>query len=401
MNMSQILVTGANTGLPTDDITIRVLSNKPIDCAAYRLANNGKVRGDGDMVFYGQLQSDDRSVNYRGHDTDCFFDIKLTHQPQAIEKIALAMSSEMPVAQLGNIRLQVLHANRVIIESEVVSQGRIEKALILGECYRRQGAWKFRFVCQGFDGGLKPLSEHFGVDIADENARPSISPTVPPANTSNGSQSNNLPKTTLNLSKITLTKNQSSINLEKRDDFGKISINLNWNQKSVANKGGLLGGLFGSQNSGIDLDLGAFIALKNGDKQVIQALGRNFGKFEQLPFIRLRADDRTGASVDGEWIDINGKHWQEIREVLIYAFIYEGAPNWDHTDGIVTIQVPNQPPIETRLTEGSNRLAMCAIARLVNEAGSIKVERINRYFNHHGDMDNAFGWGFSWRAGRK
>ena len=405
--MTQILVAGSNTNLPTGDITVRIMSNQAIDCAAYRLSNISKVRGDGDMVFYGQMQSDDSSVKYRGHETDCFFDINLSNQPSAIEKIALAFSSDKPISQLGNIKLQVIQGSEVLIESEVISQGRLEKALILAECYRRQGAWKFRFVSQGFDGGLKPLSEYFGVDIADDShtkPRPIISSNNAssiPKPSLNSSNQSNIPTSTINLSKITLTKNQSTINLAKRDDFGKISVNLNWNQKNTVNKTGLLGGLFGSQNSGIDLDLGAFIEFTNGEMEVIQALGKRFGQFEQYPFLRLRADDRTGSSTDGEWIDINGKYWQQIREVLIYAFIYDGVPNWGHTDGVVTIHVPNQPPIETRLTEGSDRLSMCAIARLVNEAGSIKVERINRYFDGHPSMDKALGWGFSWRAGSK
>jgi len=44
---------------------------------------------------------------------------------------------------------------------------------------------------------------------------------------------------------------------------------------------------------------------------------------------------------------------------------------------------------------------MCAIARLINEHGSIRVERINRYFGDHRSMDKAFGWGFQWTPGRK
>lgn len=65
--------------------------------------------------------------------------------------------------------------------------------------------------------------------------------------------------------------------------------------------------------------------------------------------------------------------------MLIFTFIYEGVPNWSKTDGVVTIHVPEQPPIETRLTDGNNGRAMCAIARLVNENGSIKVERLNEF----------------------
>ncbi|CAK9885515.1 MAG: hypothetical protein XXXJIFNMEKO3_01915 [Candidatus Erwinia impunctatus] len=67
----------------------------------------------------------------------------------------------------------------------------------------------------------------------------------------------------------------------------------------------------------------------------------------------------------------------------------------------MTIHVPGQPPIETRLTEGQNQRTLCAIARLVNENGAIKVERINRYFQSQSEMDQAYGWGFRWSAGSK
>ncbi|PRW82844.1 tellurium resistance protein TerA, partial [Pseudomonas simiae] len=45
------------------------------------------------------------------------------------------------------------------IEAPIPTQGMQETALILGEFYRRQGAWKFRCVAQGFAGGLAPLAQ--------------------------------------------------------------------------------------------------------------------------------------------------------------------------------------------------------------------------------------------------
>ena len=143
------------------------------------------------------------------------------------------------------------------------------------------------------------------------------------------------------------------------------------------------------------------IHLKNGEKTLIQALGSRFGSLQSAPYVLLRADDRTGQVSGGEWLDINGQEWSQIEEVFIFAFIYEGAPNWAQTDGVVTIHVPDQLPIETRLTEGTGNLPMCAIARLVNQQGSINVERINQYFKGHQEMDKAFNWGFSWKRGSK
>ncbi len=88
----------------------------------------------------------------------------------------------------------------------------------------------------------------------------------------------------------------------------------------------------------------------------------------------------------------NGK---KFAGVLIYAFIYQGVPSWDKTDGVVTLHVPEQPPIETRLTEGDNKRTLCAIARLVNENGSIRVERINQYFRGRGGNGPRFWLGVS------
>lgn len=415
MKQPQQLIAGANAPLPTDNISVRILSQNAIDCAAYRLTTDGKVRGDGDMIFYGQKRSDDGNVSFRGHDSDGFFDINLLAQPASIEKIALAFSSAQTLAQVGDVDIQVLQGSQVLMTCQLSSAGRNEKAIILAECYRRQGNWKFRFIAQGFNGGLKPLSEHFGVEIADDAPAPQNTTqnqaqpinTQKADNTSQASTPPPIPATpSVNLNKITLTKNQSSINLKKRDDFGKISVNLDWNQRPESNKSapkkGLLGDLFKQhQSSGIDLDVGAMIHLKNGEKTLIQALGNRFGSLQSAPYVCLRADDRTGQVSGGEWLDINGKQWSQIEEVFIFAFIYEGAPNWEKTDGVVTIHVPDQSPIETRLTEGASNLPMCAIARLVNQQGSINVERINQYFKGHQEMDKAFNWGFSWKRGRK
>src|SRR5690606_19162595 len=132
-----------------------------------------------------------------------------------------------------------------------------------------------------------------------------------------------------------------------------------------------------------DLDLGCLYELQDGYKGVVQALGNAFGSFHQEPFIELMGDDRTGAVSDGEWLRINGKHWSEVKRICVYAFIYDGAPNWSATDGVVTLYVPRQPPIEVRLNEEGGRKGMCAIATLENIAGTVKVSREVEFFNGH------------------
>ena len=377
----QTLIPGANTVLQTNSISLRSDSGMAIDSAVWRLAADGKVRGDGDMIFYNQPASDDDSVHYHGEHR---YHLDLARQPQEVSRLVIACTADLPLAQYRQLTLHVTDGAREL-HCPVLLDERRESALILGECYRRNGAWKFRFVAQGYNGGLKPLSEHFGVDIADDAPPPAPKPV--PASGS------------VNLSKITLDKRNPGVSLAKQADYGAIRINLNWNQNSAPQKGGLFGGLF-NKNKGVDLDLGAFVRLQNGDRDCVQALGNRFGDLQRAPFVHLRGDDRTGAVSEGEWLDVNGSRWPDIAEILVFAFIYDGVPNWDATDGVVTLHVQGQQ-IETRLTEGNPRHGMCAIARLINDGGSIRVERINRYFPGHREMDQAFGWGFRWTAGSK
>ncbi len=385
------LIAGGNTPVPTARLHIRVSTGKSADVTAFRLFADGKVRGDSDMVFYGQTRSDDGTIELTSDASATVFTVDLPSLDAAVQKVAFTVTCDagQTVSSLAPLMIQVEQTGQVVAQAPVNTEGRREAAFILGELYRRNQDWKFRFVAQGFNGGLKPLAEHYGVDIADDEPAP-VPPPAPKA----------APKPApaaapVNLSKISLTKDKPKISLAKREDFGEIRINLNWNKKPE--KKGFLGGLM---SGNIDLDLGAFVETQDGQKGVIQALGGSFGSLTSPPYVLLKGDDRTGSSSDGEWIHVNGRHWSTIKEVLIYAFIYEGVPNWDSTDGVVTVNVPGQPPVETRLTEGSSA-NLCAIARLYNNSGTIEIERINRFFKGQKDLDEAFGWGFRWSRGSK
>lgn len=387
MNLSP----GGNTSVPNGELRVRILSGSPVDTSAFRLYADGKVKGDPDMVFYGQPRNDDGTISLTNEGNNTTFIVNLNNLKADVQKVAFTATCEgaQKVSGLGSLAIQVDNAGSSVASGNVDLNGRTEAALILGELYRRNGEWKFRFISQGFNGGLKPLAEYFGVDIADSPA-PATTPTpapVPPTP----------PASKISLSKVSLTKEKPAISLAKQDNFGEIRINLNWHRGSKSS--GLLG-MFGG-NKGIDLDLGAFIKLRDGQKTIVQALGNMFGSYHSHPYVQLQGDDRTGDVSDGEWIHVNGREWKNISEVLIYTFIYQGAPSWDKTDGIVTLHIPEQPPIETRLTEGDNKRTLCAIARLVNENGAIKIERINQFFKGQQEMDRAFGWGFRWTTGSK
>ncbi|WP_420857117.1 TerD family protein, partial [Thiococcus pfennigii] len=202
----------------------------------------------------------------------------------------------------------------------------------------------------------------------------------------------------VNLEKITLEK-RAPISLEKRaQGFGELVINLNWNQR-VAPAKGFFAKLAGP--SSIDLDLGCLFKLRNGPAGAVQALGNAFGSLQQPPYIQLMGDDRTGANTEGEFLHINGRQWEAIEKVLVYAFIYQGVPNWSATDAVVTIRTPDQPTLEIRLDSHRNDQNMCALVLLENDRGNIKVTKQVEYFRDHAVMDRAYGFGLRWVAGRK
>ncbi|CDH32273.1 TerD family protein [Xenorhabdus bovienii] len=386
------LTPGGNAPVSNQTLTVRVLSGTAVDVSAFRLYADGKVQGDPDMVFYGQPVNDDNTIRQAGGNVNTSFFVNLPTLRHDVQKVAFTVTCDgnQTISSLRTLSIQVELNGSTVLQGSVDVQGRTESALILGELYRRNSEWKFRFIAQGFNGGLKPLAEHFGVNIVDDAPAKTPAPPPAPAPAPNS----------VNLSKVSLTKEKPAISLSKRDNFGEIRVNLNWNQAASPAKKGVLQGIF-SANKGVDLDLGAFIRLHDGERYVVQAIGKSFGDYHREPYVKLQGDDRTGAVRDGEWLHINGLEWKNINEVLVYALIYEGVPSWDNTDGVVTIHISGQAPIETRMTEGNNQKRMCAVGRLVNENGAIKVERINQYFSGHKEMDRAFGWGFRWVAGSK
>lgn len=363
------------------DICYTPTPGADIDISAFSLTSAGKVRGDGDMCFYGQTSVLGGALQMTATSAGrAEFTLDLSRIDSSIEKIAFTATiyeNKTSFDRIANLSLAVTGG----IEAQIPTSGMKETALILGEFYIRQGVWKFRCVGQGFAGGLEPLAKHFGIEVAAPTTAPA--PIIPTPR-----------KSKINLSKVTLDKTRSSISLEKTAaGFGEIKVNLNWNRGSG-------GGLF-SRNKAIDLDVGCLYELQDGEKGVVQALGDCFGDLDYEPFIQLMGDDRTGSSSDGEWLHINGKKWSEIHRILIFAFIYEGAPNWKATDGVVTIFVPGQPEIEVRLNEEGGRYGMCAIALLENVNGAVKVSRRVDFYRGHEPMDQAYGWGMRWVAGSK
>jgi tellurite resistance protein TerA len=393
------MIAGQNCPLPASGLHVTVmtgrkLSGPDLDLSAFLLNAQGKVSGDEDFVFYNQPIRADQGVELEPEQNR--LTLHLDRTQHSVQKIALTMTITDGQAKGQNFA-EIQHVTVLVKDFltgiEIASFAldttkHQESALILAEFYRHQDKWKLRAVGQGFIGGLQPLAEFYGVDVGEGESRPAPAPAPSPEPAA---------PQKLNLSKITLEKRGQSISLEKNQDgLGEILVNLNWNAMPVKSTG-----LFGRRSEGIDLDLACLWEFQDGARGAVQALGGHFGNLQQFPFIELDQDDRSGRSIGGETLRINGKYWPEFRRVLIFAFIYEGVPNWSHVDGVVTIKSKNQPDIEVRLDSHRNDQFMCAIAMLENIDGQLRITKLIDYFSGHQQMDHAYGWGLNYVAGSK
>lgn len=399
MNARKDLVSGQNITLAHHDLHVMIIPAQmppdlALDTSAFLLNDKEKVGSDNDFVFFNQPSRLDQGV-----ELDCANHKLTLHLDRVGPQIhKIVFTSTIFQGNLKGLAFKDVKKITVLVKDflsgiELISfaldtSAFSETALIFAELYRHQGNWKFRAIGAGFVGGLEPLARHYGVDVGEGE---SAAPPVPPV-------PSEPPPSPINLSKVTLEKKGQSISLDKKPQgqLGKIHVNLNWNAVPVKSPG-----FFSRAKGGIDLDLGCLFELQDGSIGGIQALGNSFGNFHRLPYIELDQDDRSGASIAGENLAINGDYWHLFRRVLVFAFIYEGIPNWSHADAVITIKNSGQADIEVRLDSHRNDQMMCAIAMLENIDNRVVITKLVDYFNGHQPMDAAYGWGLNYKPGSK
>ncbi|WP_329619149.1 TerD family protein [Streptomyces sp. NBC_01255] len=142
-----------------------------VDAAALLLDAASRVRDDGDLVFrdrrahtsgavrlVGQVRSEERRV------AD-WLEIDTARVEPGVQRIVISASSdEGTFGQVPGLLVRTISAGTgeqlALYEVEGATT---EKAFVLGEFYRRDGAWRFRAVGQGYDSGLAGLAEDFGI----------------------------------------------------------------------------------------------------------------------------------------------------------------------------------------------------------------------------------------------
>ncbi|MFI2618677.1 TerD family protein [Streptomyces sp. NPDC018584] len=396
------------------------------DASALLLASSGKVRSDADFVFYNQPAHSSGAVRYEGKQrsdggVSDVLTVDLARVEPAIETVVLAASADGGTfGQVPGLYIRVLDAaSGAELARYDSTDATVETAFVLGEFYRRQGAWKFRAVGQGYGSGLAGLATDYGITVDEpQRSAPPTAPaavppppqTAPPAAPVTPAPAPPVtpPAEPVRLTKVTLTKDAPSVSLTKQGGTsGAMRVNLNWETRKQFKGWGAKLGRAVAMHADLDLDLCALFELADGRKGVVQALGNAFGAMHQPPYMLLDGDDRTGATASGENLTINLDHIKDFRRIVIFVTIYEGARSFADLNATVTLQPQHGAPIDFSLDECTVPSTVCALALLTNDGGDLVVQREARYLvpdrgvSPQRTIDHAYGWGMNWTPGRK
>jgi tellurite resistance protein TerA len=426
MGADMQMMKGSNTAVPTAALRVelgwRAGPGVPDADASALLLVSGKVRSDADFVFYNQPAHSSGAIRHEGKRnadgrvTDTLL-VDLARVEPAIETIVLAASSDGGAfGQVPGLYIEVQDAAQGAPVARFDNPGATtETAFVLGEFYRRQGAWKFRAVGQGYSSGLEGLATDYGITVDEpQQAAPAAAPapsvaapsthTPPPPPAAPPAA----PPEPVRLTKVTLTKAAPSVSLTKQGGTsGALHVNLNW---QVRKQFSGWSGKFGrpaAMHSDLDLDLCALYELTDGSKGVVQALGNAFGALHQPPYIHLDGDDRTGAVSTGENLTVNLDHKNAFRRILVFVTVYEGARSFADLNATVTLRPQHGAPIDFSLDECTVPSPVCALALITNTGGDLIVQREARYLvpergvSPQRTVDYAYGWGMNWTPGRK
>ncbi|MEH0510174.1 TerD family protein [Streptomyces sp. B21-106] len=436
---------GSNVPVPTTALRVelgwRSGPGVPDADASALLLLGGKVRSDADFVFYNQPAHSSGAVRHEGKRdaggrvTDGIL-VDLARVEPSIETVVLAASSDGgSFGQVPDLYIEVRDAAQGAVVARFDSTGAtVETAFVLGEFYRRQGAWKFRAVGQGYGSGLEGLATDFGitVDEPQHTAAPvppapaPVTPTPPPQQPTMPAFPVTVPPPVhqappppppappavpgapVRLTKVTLTKAAPSVSLTKQGGTsGALRVNLNWEVRKQFSGWGSKRGRAVAMHNDLDLDLCALFELADGRKGVVQALGNAFGSLHQPPYIHLDGDDRTGAVSNGENLTVNLDRKNDFRRILVFVTIYEGARSFADLHATVTLQPQFGAPVDFSLDECTVPSTVCALALITNQGGDLVVQREARYLvpergvSPQRTVDHAYGWGMNWTPGRK
>ena len=151
-----------------------------LDASVFLLGENGRVRSDADFVFFNNLQGAGGAVVHHGDNLtglgegdDEVVTVHIDQVPADLTKITFAVTiyegteRRQNFGMVSNAFIRVVNAEGGVelARYDLSEDASTETAMVFGELYRHGAEWKFRAVGQGFNGGLGPLAQSYGVNV--------------------------------------------------------------------------------------------------------------------------------------------------------------------------------------------------------------------------------------------
>ena len=151
-----------------------------LDASAIVVGADGKVVSDKHFIFFNNLTSPDGTVEHTGDNLtgegegdDEQVKVNLASLPAEVDKVVFPVSiydadaRSQSFGQVRNAFIRVVNqaGGAELARYDLTEDASTETAMVFGELYRHGAEWKFRAVGQGFNGGLGPLAQSYGVNV--------------------------------------------------------------------------------------------------------------------------------------------------------------------------------------------------------------------------------------------
>ncbi len=152
------------------------VSGIAVDFSCFGIDVQGKLSNDAYMTFFNQPKTPCGAIELALTQADkASFSCQLSKLPVTIDRLVFTIAADgsgtMRAIQSGH--LQFISSGQKTAQFDFTGQDfQDEKALMLGELYRKDGRWRFSAIGQGFNGGLAALVTYFGGEVAEEHVAP-------------------------------------------------------------------------------------------------------------------------------------------------------------------------------------------------------------------------------------
>lgn len=163
---------------PAVPIIVKITTAPTVDAVLFRVNEKTKVRGDEDMIFYGQTHSEDGTIELDQQlDEDISiseFSCDLGAQPSTIEQLNIILSSELESLTtdtnqaLIELSISDKQKDTLLFSGEFDIQNKSGKSLLLFTLNRSNDQWQFSPKHQNIDGDLRYLCEKYGIELSDD-----------------------------------------------------------------------------------------------------------------------------------------------------------------------------------------------------------------------------------------